>query len=499
MKNETKETLKKETPAKKVVAKKTAKTNSSNIKNDKKLTVKTKTTTKSKAPVKKETTTKEIVEVKPTNEVTEEKIVDNTSSEVIVKENSNVKTKNCNRKRWIKAVFYGLFIIIIIVGITIAAIYETKHLCKTHVICSKKKVTPKEDKLPKPEVTTGERGALGIDKNINEKTIDKYLGRKDAVYRDMRMLVDPGQYEKIGGDRYLSGYIDGFEVVPLPYIIKVTGLPEEVGDTYQGNTLFFTKSDGTYAPNYEESIDIIEKLFPKDKIIFLMCGGGGYAGLMKQFLVSMGWNADKIYVVGGHWYYNGKHNIEVKKVSKDGKITYDFDNVPYHEIEFEDYHEIKPDKHDKEDVEPFKLESKYYNLTELKEYESLNPYTEKGYSEENKEKLINYVNNLLKNKESFVMTVYADVGCGDDDEETARTRAIQFAKENNIYFYDIDYDFFEQTDLYLDVKYAPAVLIYKNGKIYTYTDPESDEDYENIKSQKAFNKWMKKYIITDIN
>ena len=86
--------------------------------------------------------------------------------------------------------------------------------------------------LPKPEVTGGERGKLGIDKNINELNIDDYLGRDDSVYRDMRMLEDPGNYEAIGGDSYLSGYVNGFEIVSLPYIIPVTGLPDEVGDTY---------------------------------------------------------------------------------------------------------------------------------------------------------------------------------------------------------------------------------------------------------------------------
>ena len=85
--------------------------------------------------------------------------------------------------------------------------------------------------LPKPEITGGARGELGIDKNINEDTIDEYLGREDSVYRDMRMLEDPGNFEAIGGDRYLSGYVDGFEVIPLPYIIPVSGLPSEVGDT----------------------------------------------------------------------------------------------------------------------------------------------------------------------------------------------------------------------------------------------------------------------------
>ena len=66
----------------------------------------------------------------------------------------------------------------------------------------------KELELPKPQVSEGVRGDLGIDANVNEKTIDKYLNRDDAVYRDMRMLVDPATYENIGGDAYLSGFVN---------------------------------------------------------------------------------------------------------------------------------------------------------------------------------------------------------------------------------------------------------------------------------------------------
>ena len=187
--------------------------------------------------------------------------------------------------------------------------------------------------LPKPEVSEGERGMLGIDKNINEANIDDYLGRSDAVYRDMRMLVDPGNYAAIGGDAYLSGFVKGFEVVPLPYLINVTGLPEAVGDTYTGKTLF-TNTDGTYSANYKESVEILEALFPKDKVIFLMCGGGGYAGMTKALLVANGWDADKIYDVGGYWFYEGKNNVEVKRVKEDGTTVYDFYKVPYHAIDF---------------------------------------------------------------------------------------------------------------------------------------------------------------------
>ena len=71
-----------------------------------------------------------------------------------------------------------------------------------------------------------------------------------------------------------------------------------------------------------------------------MCGGGGYAGQMKNMLVSLGWNKNKIYNVGGYWYYKGDNNIEVKRKTKDG-ITYDFWKVTYHDIDFANLHEVK--------------------------------------------------------------------------------------------------------------------------------------------------------------
>lgn len=200
----------------------------------------------------------------------------------------------------------------------------------------------KMDVLPKPEVTDGVRGEqFGIDKNIYEDTIDNYLGRDDSVYRDMRMLKDPGNYEAIGGDSYLSGFIAGFEVVPFPYLVNVSGLPEEVGDTYTGKTLFTYSEDKGYVANYEESMDILEYLFPKDKNIFLMCGGGGYAGMTKNMLVELGWNKDKIYNVGGYWFYKGKNNVMVKREVSDKKYKYDFWKVSYHDIDFKELTEVK--------------------------------------------------------------------------------------------------------------------------------------------------------------
>ena len=212
------------------------------------------------------------------------------------------------------------------IGLIIAVVALIGGLALGTFLTQRSNVLPE---LPKPELSEGQRGQLGIDKNINESTIDKYLYRDDSVYYDVRMLEDPANYEEIGGDRYLSGLVDGFEVVSYPYLVNVEGLPEAVGSTYSGKTLF-TQKDGKYTANYKESQKILEDLFPKDKNIFLMCGGGGYSGMTKNMLTSLGWNGDKIYVVGGYWYYEGEHDVKIKQ--DDG--SYAFWKIAYHDIDF---------------------------------------------------------------------------------------------------------------------------------------------------------------------
>ena len=220
--------------------------------------------------------------------------------------------------------YVAIVLVLLLMGILISLVVK-----ETKVVINK---------LPKPTVTDGVRGELGIDKNINEETIDKYLNRTDSVYRDVRLLKDPGNYEAIGGDSYLSGFVKGFEIVPLPYLVNVKGLPPEVGETYTGKTLFTVDDEGNYKANYKESVEILEYLFPKDKNIFLMCGGGGYAGMTKKLLVSQGWNENKIYNTGGYWYYSGSNNVNVKR-EENGETFYDFYKVSYHEIDFDSLHE----------------------------------------------------------------------------------------------------------------------------------------------------------------
>lgn len=155
---------------------------------------------------------------------------------------------------------------------------------------------------------------FGVDKNINIETIDEWLDRNDAVYRDMRMLFDPADYGAIGGDADLSRTIEGFKVVPFPYVASLSVLPVE--GAYDGECLFSVEwdEDGTIASakaNYEESMLALEELFPKDKAIFLMCGGGGYSGMMRSLLIYLGWDEEKLYNIGANWSYNGNRSLEL--------------------------------------------------------------------------------------------------------------------------------------------------------------------------------------------
>ena len=226
----------------------------------------------------------------------------------------------------------GVLVFLVLIGLICALLYKDNN-----------KYIEKE--LPKPELSEGLRGKYGIDKNINEATIDNYLNRSDTVYRDVRMLVDTATWENKGGDRYLTGYIKGFEVIPSPYLASYTDAyikqkeKENVSGLYTGDTLFTLNDDGSYTANYEESMDILEAVFPKDKNIFIICGAGGYAGQVKDMLISLGWDENKVRDIGGYWYYKGQNSIQVKE-TKNGKDYYNFSKVPYYNIDFKSLHKV---------------------------------------------------------------------------------------------------------------------------------------------------------------
>lgn len=165
---------------------------------------------------------------------------------------------------------------------------------------------------------------FGVDKNVNISTIDKYLGLDNVAYRDMRLLVDSAGYDSLipgTSSGMLTATIEGFRISPLPYIVNLwEGMlpPPVLENPVEKNytplyTVIWNEDGSIYSmtPNYKESENVLNEIFPKDKLIFLMCGGGGYAWMTKQVLVKAGYDATKVYNIGGFWGYSGDHKVEM--------------------------------------------------------------------------------------------------------------------------------------------------------------------------------------------
>ena len=192
---------------------------------------------------------------------------------------------------------------------------------------------------------------FGVDKNVNVGTIDNYLNLKNVVYRDMRLLVDSQGYDGLTptSSGMLTATIEGFKISSLPYIANLWEgmLPPPVLDNpvEVDYIPLFTVEWGSNGEvlevtgNYEESMYVLEEIFPKDKLIFLMCGGGGYAWMTKQILIKLGYDQEKVYNLGGFWAYTGNHKVELETYY-DGEIEgayeekfYSFYNADYMAIE----------------------------------------------------------------------------------------------------------------------------------------------------------------------
>lgn len=165
-----------------------------------------------------------------------------------------------------------------------------------------------------PPASPDPESPFAVDENVNMETIDGYLNLPGVVYRDMRLLDDPADYAAIGGDSALTDTLEGFAITPFPYIGTLAPLP--VSGAYEGECLFSIEwGEGieivSATPNYRESMQIIEELFPRDTPIVLMCGGAGYAGMMRSLLLYLGYDARLLYNAGGMWEYTGYHSVQL--------------------------------------------------------------------------------------------------------------------------------------------------------------------------------------------
>ena len=149
--------------------------------------------------------------------------------------------------------------------------------------------------------------------SITSENLRQYMFRSDVVYIDLRDYED-----------YAKKHLKGFEVIPYLALIfnaeadKDASFPQLYG------------GDPTNpVPVYEESDEILAALFPKNKILFVMCQGGGRASQIMSILKARGWDMSKVYNVGGMGHYTG---AEYKDLVTDTpeitiEVTYNFEGL----------------------------------------------------------------------------------------------------------------------------------------------------------------------------
>ena len=124
--------------------------------------------------------------------------------------------------------------------------------------------------------------------SINAENLTQYLGRNDVYYIDLRDYED-----------YAAKHLRNFEVIPFfAYIWNAEANTNPDMIQLYGGDLKDPE------PVYEESDQILEFLFPKDKTLFLMCQSGGRVGMMMDILAARGWDMSKVYNIGGLAQYS---------------------------------------------------------------------------------------------------------------------------------------------------------------------------------------------------
>lgn len=148
--------------------------------------------------------------------------------------------------------------------------------------------TTKEYKASKDatELTKCEAGVHAADcSSINADNLDQYLNRLDTVYIDLRDFKDTQ-----------SKHFRNFEQIPFFGLIYSKEASDDMVQLFSGDTKAPTAT-------YEESAELLEELFPRDKNIFLLCQSGGRVAMMMDILKAHGYDMSKVYNIGGIAHY----------------------------------------------------------------------------------------------------------------------------------------------------------------------------------------------------
>lgn len=148
-------------------------------------------------------------------------------------------------------------------------------------------------------------GTTVLPATVDMSNIDKNLGRPGAKYVDLRNVAD----------KYVAGYIDGFELVSFFEYLDNNALKRNTGwDFTAADVISKAKLTNIFGST--------------DREIFLMCGSGTRAGYVKAALEHIGYT--KVYNVGGIKDYAGERKVlgdadfvlvtKIKKTAEDQRI-----------------------------------------------------------------------------------------------------------------------------------------------------------------------------------
>ena len=118
---------------------------------------------------------------------------------------------------------------------------------------------------------------------INMENLDEYMFRDDVQYIDLR------NYDA----RFRTGFIYSFEVIPFFDYLDYRAFDRN--DSYEFN------------PDQILNEHELERLFDRDKAIFLFADGCIRSGYLKDVLNHLGYT--RVFVLGGYFEYSGEHII----------------------------------------------------------------------------------------------------------------------------------------------------------------------------------------------
>ena len=140
--------------------------------------------------------------------------------------------------------------------------------------------------------------------SINSTNLHEYLNREDVIYIDLRDYSD-----------YAKKHLRNFECVPYFAFLFDAAAGTE------GKPQLFGGDVAAPVATYEESVELMEVLFPKDATIFFMCQSGGRVKQCITLLESLGWDTSKIYNVGGMGQYTSDALVEVTTDAAEMTVT----------------------------------------------------------------------------------------------------------------------------------------------------------------------------------